>query len=160
MMNMNESNIIQLDGPYLDILSMRQSGLCCSQIIVKLVLRELGRDNPELVRSMAALCFGGSSTGGACGVLAGAACALSLALESNPGSEQQDPQLSLLLGELSGWFSVTAERSYGGSRCEEILTASPDKRACVQLLVATLEKLRSILASLGSAEQGSGHGHP
>ena len=54
---------ISLDGPYLDIISLRQSGLCCSQIIVKLVLADLGRDNPDLVRGVAGLCFGGGHLG-------------------------------------------------------------------------------------------------
>lgn len=158
MMNGTQSHTIQLDGPYLDILSLRQSGLCCSQIIVKLALRDLGRDNPDLVRSMAALCFGSGYPGGTCGVLTGAACALSLCLGSNPDSEQQDPLLPLLLDELTGWFALQAERDYGGISCTEILAASPDKRACTLLLISTLEKLQAMLASVVCAVKGSGHG--
>jgi len=158
-MNDKHTNTIPLDGPYFDILSLRQSGLCCSQIIVKLVLRDLGQDNPDLVRSMAALCFGGY-TGGTCGVFTGAACALSLYLRGNPDREQQDPLLPSLLVELSDWFAIQTERAYGGIRCGEILTASPDKRACTLLLISTLEKLQSMMATMGGAEKGCGHGHP
>lgn len=158
-MNNEHIGAIRLDGPYLDILQLRHSGLCCSQIIVKLVLRDLEQDNPDLVRSMAALCFG-SYTGGVCGILTGAACALSLYLGNNPDREQQDNMLPLLLGELSDWFNVTSKRAYGGSLCSEILTASPDKRACTLLLISTLEKLRSIMATSGNAEKGRDHGHP
>lgn len=157
-MSDRHAETISLDGPYLDILFLRQQGLCCSQIIVKLVLRDLGRDNPDLVRTMAALCFG-SYAGGICGVLTGAACALSLGLGSGPNNEQQDPMLHLLLGELSDWFTVQAKGAYGGILCEEILTASPDKRACSQLLVSTLEKLQSMLATTGSLEKGRNHVH-
>lgn len=152
MTNGNET-IIQLDGPYLDILSLRHRGLCCSQIILKLTLRDLGRDNPDMVRSMAALCFG-THPGGVCGVLTGAACALSLYLGNNKDEELPDPMLPLLLGELCDWFAVTAERSYGGNSCEQILAASPDKRACSLLLISTLEKLQSMMATFGSAEKG------
>lgn len=158
-MNNQQMDTIQLDGPYLDILHLRHSGLCCSQIIVKLVLRDLGQENPDLVRSMAALCFG-SHTGGVCGILTGAACALSLYLGTSPDREQQDQMLPLLLGELTDWFNVKSTSSYGGSRCEEILTASPDKRACTLLLISTLEKLQSIMASSGQAGKVRGHGHP
>ena len=158
-MNDKPANTIQLDGPYLDILSLRQNGLCCSQILVKLVLRDLGRENPDLVRSMAALCFGGY-TGGTCGILTGAACALSLYLRSNPDREQQDPLLPSLLVELSDWFAIQTERTYGGIRCEEILSASPDKRACTLLLISTLEKLQSMMATTGGAEKRCEHGHP
>jgi len=147
----NETDAIRLDGPYLDMLSLRLSGLCCSQIVVKLLLRDLGRENPGLVRAMAALCFGGGYADGACGVLTGAACALSLCLENGSDTEQQHPRLPLLLGELHDWFSVRAGRSYGGVTCREILAASPDKRACSQLVIAAIEKLRSMLASTGSA---------
>jgi hypothetical protein len=153
-MNDNQAHIIQLDGPYLDILSLRQSGLCCSQIIVKLALRSLGRENPDLVRSMAALCFGGGNPDGICGVLTGAACALSLALGSDPEREQQDPLLALLLDELSGWFSVTLKdtHSCNGNSCADILAVSPDKRACTLLMIAALEKIQTMTATAGGEE--------
>ena len=160
MTNDTQKTTIQLDGPYLDILSLRQSGLCCSQILVKLVLRDLGRENPDLVRAMAALCFGGGYSGGTCGVLTGAACALSLCLENTPDKERSAPLLPLLLGDLSDWFAIQTERSYGGMRCEEILTASPDKRACTLLLISTLEKLQSMLATTGSTVKEHTNGHP
>jgi hypothetical protein len=150
-MNGRETCEIQLDGPYLDMLQLRQSGLCCSQIILKMLLRDLGRDNPDLVRAVAALCFGSGNPAGTCGVLTGAACALSLALEYNPGTEQQHPLLPLLLGELSDWFTAKTENSYGGITCGAILAASPDKRACSTLLIATFEKLKAMLATTGSA---------
>lgn len=157
-MNDNQTHTIQLDGPYLDILSLRQKGLCCSQIIVKLTLRDLGRENPDLVRAMAALCFGGGNPDGACGILTGAACALSLYLGNNPDREQQDPLFPLLLGELTDWFAIQAKRDYGGTGCGEILVASPDKRACTLLLISTLEKLQSMAATVGVAERGRDHG--
>lgn len=149
------SQTIQLDGPYLDILRLRQSGLCCSQIVVKLVLSGLGKDNPDLIRAMAALCFG-AGTGGVCGIFTGAACALSFYLGHTSEGEQPDAQLSLLLGELSDWFTIQAGRSYGGSLCSDILTASPDKRACSLLLISTLEKLQTMMATT----KGREHDHP
>jgi hypothetical protein len=150
-MNSSETCEIQLDGTYLDMLQLRQSGLCCSQIILKMLLRDLGRDNPDLVRAVAALCFGSGNLAGTCGVLTGAACALSLSLEYHPGAEQQHPLLPLLLGELTDWFTTKTENSYGGISCGAILAASPDKRACSLLLIATLEKLKAMLATTGSA---------
>ena len=159
MKSENQAQPIQLDGPYLDILSLRHEGLCCSQIIMKLTLRDLGRENPDLVRSMAALCFGGYGPG-TCGVLTGAACALSLSLENSSGCECPAALLPLLLRELSDWFSVTAAATYGGIRCEEILTASPDKRACTVLLLAALEKLQSMLTTVGTTANGCEHGRP
>ena len=86
-------------------------------------------------------------------MLTGAACALSLGLEGNPERERADALLTLMLDELCGWFTVKAETSYGGSRCVDILAASPDKRACTLLLMGTLEKLTTMLASTAAARQ-------
>ncbi|MEI6824603.1 MAG: DVU_1555 family C-GCAxxG-C-C protein [Desulfuromonadales bacterium] len=152
-MNDNHAQAIPLDGPYLDILSHRQNGLCCSQILVKLILQDMGRENPDLVRSMAALCYGSGYSEGTCGLLTGAACALSLGLESHPDRERADALLTLMLDELFGWFTVKAEAAYGGSRCVDILAASPDKRACTLLLMGTLEKLTTMLASTPGAKK-------
>lgn len=138
------TNIISLDGPYLDVIALRQSGLCCSQIVVKLVLGDLGRENPDLVRGVAGLCFGGGDLGGTCGLLTGAACALSLCLGNDPDREQASQELPLLLGELVDWFKAQAASINGGASCGEILAASPGKQGCTLLLIATLEKLRSM----------------
>lgn len=156
MMSDKQTHAIQLDGPYFDILKFRQMGLCCSQIVVKLVLRDRGQDIPDLVRAMAALCYG-SCSGGLCGVFTGAACALSLTLKNSTDKDLPDAMFPLLLGELADWFNAHAEKSYGGSRCNDILTASPDKQACSHLLISTVEKLQSMLATTGSTLQGYGH---
>jgi hypothetical protein len=152
-MTVDQSQTIQLDDTYLDILRHRQNGLCCSQILVKLVLQDMGRENPDLVRSMAALCYGSGYSEGICGVLTGAACALSLCLESNPDRERADSLLTLMLDELFGWFTLQTENSYGGSRCVEILAASPDKRACTLLLIGTIEKLNTMIARTAGAKK-------
>lgn len=149
-MNADQTQTIQLNDTYLDILRHRQNGLCCSQILVKLVLKDMDRENPDLVRAMAALCYGSGHSDGACGVLTGAACALSLFLENSHDKERAGSLLPLMLDELFGWFTVKAETSYGGSRCVEILAASPDKRACSLLLTDTLEKLTTMLASISN----------
>lgn len=154
-MTTETTTVIQLDGPYLDMLSLRHEGYCCSQIVMKLVLRDLGLENPGLVRSMAALCYGGGHEGGTCGILTAAACALSLSLGNSPERELAASDLPLLLGELVGWFTAQAESAYGGILCGEILASSPDKRACSLLLIATLEKLQAMrTASTGSADKG------
>lgn len=156
----NEQQAIQLDGPYFELLSLRHEGFCCSQILVKMVLADLGRENPELVRSMAALCYGSGHSAGDCGILTAAACALSLSL-GDPGRELADSEFSLQLDELVGWFTAKAEKAYGGIRCQEILTASPDKRACTLLLISTLEKLQAMRATAGGCgAKGVDHAGP
>jgi len=147
---------ISLDGPYLEILLLNKSGYCCSQIMVKLVLKSLGRDNADLVRSMAGLCHGVGYSGGTCGVLTGGACALSLALGTEEFADQALPSR---LSELVRWFSALATDGYGGIRCDQIMAASPGKRACSALMVATLEQVLA-LASSADGAQGVDHVHP
>ena len=147
---------ISLDGPYLDILQLNKSGYCCSQIMVKLVLKSLGQENPDLVRSMAGLCHGVGYSGGTCGVLTGGACALSLSLGK---LEFADQALPSRLSELVQWFTDLATDCYGGIRCDQIMALSPGKRACSALMVATLEKVLAMSSHATSAE-GSDHGHP
>lgn len=145
---------IQLSDLFFEILTLKKGGYCCSQIIMKLALRELGQENPELVRAMAGLCFGAGSTEGGCGILTAAVSALSLSLGT---AELPDPRLPLLLSELADWFNARTEGAYGGTSCAAILEASPNKRACAELLVATTEKLRALLASSGVAKSGDNH---
>jgi len=137
---------IQLNDLFFEIMTLKQAGYCCSQIVMKLALRELDRDNPELVRAMAGLCYGAGSPEGTCGVLTAATCALALSLGD---SEIPAATLPSRLSELADWFKKQGEGTYGGTRCGEILDASPNQRACGQLLAATVTHLRTRLATTG-----------
>ena len=145
---------LRFDDAYLDVLRLSQGGYCCSQILVKLALQDLGCENPDLVRATAALCYGTGYADGACGVLTGAGCALSLCAGNDAAQELPHAGLPGMLGELVKWFTAKAENSYGGTRCADILRASPDKRACAVLLVQTRDKIQSILAASGLLDGG------
>jgi len=145
---------IQLNDLVFEILTLKQGGYCCSQIIMKLALRQLGQENPELVRAMAGLCLGAGSPEGDCGILTGAASALSLSLGT---AELTDPRLPSLLSELADWFTARAQGAYGGTSCAAILETSPNMRACMDLMAATTEKLRALLAGSGATKNGDNH---
>jgi len=153
-MNQEMTPEIQLDDYYFEILKLKQGGYCCSQIIVKLMLQDLGQDNPDLVRAMAGLCYGAGSPDGTCGVLTAAACALSLGLGT---AELPDAAMPSLLSELGDWFAAKTESFNSGTRCEDILEASPDRRACADLVTTTSEKLRSLLTTAGVARKSHDH---
>ena len=53
----------------IEILKLKSEGLCCSQIMVRLVLDIMDRENPDLVRFARGLCLGHGSDTGACGIL-------------------------------------------------------------------------------------------
>ena len=68
----------------LEILKLKSQGLCCSQIMVRLVLDLLGRDNPDLVHFARGLCMGYGSNTGDCGILTAGICILALYLPGDP----------------------------------------------------------------------------
>lgn len=143
---------IHLNDLFFDIMSLKQDGYCCSQIVMKLVLRKLGRENPELVRGMAGLCYGGGSPEGGCGVLAAASCALVL-LPGDRDTDLPPENLELMQADLYNWFTEKAKADYGGSSCGEIIEASPRKRACGDLLAGTIEKLFELMKQNGDRRQ-------
>lgn len=148
----------KMDGRYLDVMLLNKKGYCCSQIMTILMLRSRGRDNPDLVRALAGLCEGVGNSGDICGVLSGGACLLSLCAGKGSDAEATHEGLALMLSELVEWFRKRVEGPYGGAKCDDILTRSPDKRACVTLTVETYEKVLSILESYKLAMPGEKSG--
>ena len=138
---------IKLDPRFLDVVQLEKKGYCCSQIMTLFMLKSRGKENPDLVRAMAGLCNGVGYSGEICGVLAGGACLLSLCAAKGADNEVPFEGLPLLLSELTDWFRKRTEAAYGGSKCDEILAKSPNRRACLTLMVETYEKVLSLLES-------------
>jgi C_GCAxxG_C_C family probable redox protein len=138
---------IKLDNRYLDVMRLEKKGYCCSQIMILFTLKDQGRHNPDLVRAMAGLCNGVGYSGEICGVLTGGVCLLSLFAAKGSDDEVPYEGLPVILWELTDWFRKRTESGFGGWKCDEILAKSPDKRACVTLIVETYEKVGSLLES-------------
>ena len=136
---------IRLDSRYLDVMRLEKKGYCCSQIMTLFMLQRQGRDNPDLVRTMAGLCNGVGYSGEICGVLTGGVCLLSLCAAKGTDDEVPYEKLPLLLWELTDWFRKRTHSDFGGLKCDEILAKSHDKRACIMLIVETYEKMLSLL---------------
>lgn len=128
------------------LISLKAKGYCCAQIILILALDAQGRDNPDLVRSSGALCFGVNWSGEVCGALSGGACLISL--YSGKGSDIEtahDGQVTMT-GELVEWFKGKADE-FGGTRCNEILEKYPDRAICGKIVADTYEKCMEILVN-------------
>jgi hypothetical protein len=138
---------IKMDKRYLDVMLLNKKGYCCSQIMAILLLKSLGRNNVELVRALGGLCEGVGYSGEICGVLSGGACLLSLCGGKGSDVEVAYEGLPLILSELTEWFRERVADPYGSAKCDDILAHSPDKRACITLLVETYEKVLSLLES-------------
>lgn len=95
-----------------EILELKLKGYCCSQMIMEMGLRRLGKENEDLIAAMAGLCDGMRS-GRACGILSAAICLLYLA---DPKEASQG-----LTEDLTDWF----EDAFGAIDCEELIGNDP-----------------------------------
>ena len=142
-------NDICLKDRYLEIMLLNKKGYCCSQIMAILLLRDMRRDDTDVVRAMEGLCYGLGYSGETCGVLLGGSCLLALCAGKGSDKESSRESLPLMISELVEWFRLRTQPSFGGTTCDDILLKSPDKRACLTLIVETYEKILSILQSQG-----------
>ncbi len=65
-----------MNAVMLELVPWVREGYCCSQLLMLMILRAQGVENPGLVRAMGGLCHGMGQSGGASGLLTGGAAAL------------------------------------------------------------------------------------
>ncbi len=136
------------DDLRLDLLTLGSQGYCCSQIVIILGLRLLGRDNPDLVRAMTGPCHGVGGCGEVCGALTGGACFIALHAGKGADREVRDDRYPLMVEELTGWFRDEACAACGGVRCSDILgegVCAIDPARCGALVAEVFQKCVEIL---------------
>lgn len=125
----------------------------CSQIILKLSLEHEGKDNPDLIRSMAGLADGCGFFNGICGILSGAACLISWYAGKGSDDENESDMLMPMLQDLGHWFDKEIEGKYKSNSCNDIVgekLGTPEGiRICGLLLMKTYAKANEILESYG-----------
>jgi len=126
---------------------LRQQGFCCSQILLIMGLDLQGKSNPELIRSVRALCGGLGFTGELCGALTGAACLLGLYAGKGTPNEAQDPRLDFMVTDLVSWFKQEYGQQYGGIRCENIIAGNSGNMAvrCPVIVAETFRQVKELL---------------
>ncbi len=141
----------------MDVLPFVREGYCCSQLLVLLMLRARGEENPALVRSQQALCHGMGQSEGPCGLLPGGACALSILAGKGAQDEEPHPMLTPIVNEYAAWFYERTGQ-YGGYACPQVadgLGAGADGNgvrdpvACGELLAECWEKICELVESYG-----------
>lgn len=130
----------------LRIMQLAAQGFCCSQIMIKLSLEDMGEENIPLVRAMAGLCDG-MGIGDLCGVASGAACVLALYAGKGSAEEQAYASAPLLLAEFMDWFKQ-GSASWGGIRCDEIVAFHGGRKpeVCGNIMVRARETILALLA--------------
>lgn len=117
-----------------EILDLKLKGYCCSQMVMEMGLRRLGKENQDLVAAMAGLCDGMWS-GRICGILSAGLCLLYLA---DPKEASQG-----LAEDLTDWF----EDAYGAADCTELMGGDPLARVekCPMMLEGTFQKIQDLM---------------
>ena len=139
-----------MDDVMMRMVELRQQGFFCSQILIILALDAQGKSNPDLVRAMKGLYGGMGNCGKICGTLTGGACLLALYAAKGTPEEQEDSRLNTMINELVGWFEQECRTRFKtGINCSEILEHDDNNRKtrCPQIVLATFEKAREILAA-------------
>lgn len=117
-----------------EIFTLKMNGYCCSQIIMKIGLEKLGREDETLVEAMAGLCDG-VKCGRICGAVSAAVCLMYVA-----DAKAAD---SGLVQEYLDWF----EEAFGALDCRELLGEDPMAKLekCPMFVESTLLKLEELL---------------
>lgn len=123
----------------LEILKLKSEGLCCSQIMVRLVLDILDRENQDLVNFSRGLCLGYGSPTGACGILTAGICILSMYMAGDNEKIDRVRQ---------GFIEDFTAMAGGSLVCKEISGAfypKMDPEKCGSLLALAHDRLMEIL---------------
>ncbi|MGI6225276.1 MAG: DVU_1555 family C-GCAxxG-C-C protein [Peptococcales bacterium] len=145
---------------FMRMLELSQQGFYCSQILIMLGLEKQGKENPDLIASMAGLAGGLGFAGKNCGTLSGGACLLALYAGRGKLEEAEDAKLNLMINELVVWFEENYGQKYGGIDCNNILADNPANRLerCPQILYETYLKVQEILTANGYTLEGQVEG--
>lgn len=131
------------------IFILSQKGFCCSQILALLILGAQGRENSDLVRSLAGLCHGIGQSGDACGILTGGCCVLSYLVGPDAEDGVAMPEAKIVQEEFVDWFRSVCEEKWGSIHCSDIIGENspegPDKSYCRELLARSWTRLLGIL---------------
>lgn len=133
------------------LITLRQQGFYCSQILMLQGLDMLGKSNPDLVRAMHGLAGGLGFSGELCGALTGGASLLGLYAGKGTPEQLEDPRLDFMIVDLVNWFKEEYAEQFGGIRCAEILAGDPQnqKIRCPILVTTVLQKAKDLLIENG-----------
>lgn len=130
------------------------SGYCCTQVMVKMVLDAEEKENEDLLRAVNGLCMGIGSTQKICGVLTGGIAILGLYAGKGNDTEYVKPEYSDMADEYTKWF----EAEFGSVECRDIIgtcsvsdynTNREYRLKCGDTLKKSFEKVQEILRDNG-----------
>ena len=137
-----------LDEFQMELLSLEGKGYHCSQILFLLALRQIGRENPDLIRSMGGVALGLGHSNGTCGALLGGACLLGLYGGKGEDGEREHPAFRMMVRRLTEWFREEMATPEGSILCGDILNVSGRSR-CGLMVRSVWMKVLELLEENG-----------
>lgn len=132
------------------MMELVQKGYYCSQILLNLGLDNCGRNNPDLIRTMAGLAHGAGFGEGTCGALTGGTCLLAFYAAKGLDQEEEHADFMTMRQRLAEWFYDTVGEQYGGIDCTTILDDDPDpKLRCGQIVAGVYAEVKRLLEEHG-----------
>lgn len=129
--------------------TLSEKGYCCSQILALLILGAQGKENEDLVRSLAGLCHGIGQSGGTCGILTGGCCVISYLVGTQTENDNEMPVARILLEEYVDWFNDLCTERYNSNLCTDIIgeinPEGPNKQHCRELMTSAWIRMLGIL---------------
>ena len=116
-----------------ELFELKLQGYCCSQMVMEMGLRALGKQNEDLIEAISALC-GDVDCEKPCGVLTAAQCLLHLA-DPKTGPENAT--------DLEDWF----EDAFGDKICSNLMEGQPINKVekCPVITEETIKYVFEIL---------------
>ena len=129
----------------------RPGGFNCGQVLLNIALDNLGKQNPDLIRSMQALGGGLGSTGNNCGALIGGVCLLGLYAGKGVIDQPVDERLNLMVADLVEWFQQEYGSLFGGINCNQLLQGDNMNipLRCPGIIMNVYQKTEEILLENG-----------
>jgi C_GCAxxG_C_C family probable redox protein len=106
-----------MDDMSFQLFKLRNSGYCCTQILVKMALDAEEKENSDVMKAVNGLCMGIGGMQMTCGLLTGGIAILGLYAGKGKDSEQPHPEFFNMVAEYTDWF----EEEFGSTECKDII---------------------------------------
>ncbi len=121
-----------IDDLQMELMALDGKGYHCSQILLLLALRQMGRENPDLLRSMGGLSYGLGHSNKTCGALLGGAALLGLYCGKGTDGEREHDMFRMMVRRLVEWFRDELCSDCGSTKCGLLVRSVWEK--CMELL--------------------------
>lgn len=133
-----------LDDFQMELMALEGRGYHCSQVLLLLALKQMGRENVGLIRAMGGIALGLGHSNETCGALLGGACVLGLYCGKGMDGEREHDMFRMMVHRLVEWFRDKLCSDCGSTKCSDILDVH-GRSKCGLLVRSVWEKCMELL---------------